>query len=314
MLRHALLPLLLAATMAQGQSIDAYRYWFDDASASAVTTNVAPTPELVLNTSLPTGTMEPGYHRFTLQVRDDAGFWSAPQTTYFVRNSGTLSGYRYWLNDNVTTLVNASLTPGSTVDLSALLATSGLERPFNLVTLQFREADGTWSAPITQAFSRNSGPVDGYEYWIDDEIDDRTTNSVTPTGVLDLIADLPVPTTWGDHLFTIRFRSTNGEWSVPLSSTFHFFTSIEELPSITDLLLFPNPATQELGLRLNSDGMHTLNLEVLDLGGRVVRDLSSWGVHGSTYRTWDISDIARGSYLLRLFDDQGSRSIPFVKH
>jgi hypothetical protein len=313
MLRQAFFPLLLAAITAHGQSIDAYRYWFDDASASAVTTPVAPTPELVLSTNLPTGTMEPGYHRFTLQVRDDAGFWSVPHTTYFVRNSGMMNAYRYWLNDDVSTLVNTDLTPGSTVDLNTLLATSGMDRPFNLVTLQFREADGTWSAPITQAFSRNSGPVDGYEYWIDDEIDERVTTSISAANVVDLIAELPVPTEWGDLLFTIRFRSTNGEWSVPLSSTFSFFTSIDELPGISDLLLFPNPATQELGLRLNSNGTHTLHLEVLDLGGRVVRDLSSWGVHGSTYRTWDISDLARGSYLLRLSDGYRTRSIPFIK-
>jgi hypothetical protein len=313
MLRQAFFPLLLAAFTAHGQNIDAYRYWFDDASASAVTTSVPPTPELVLNTNLPTGAMEPGYHRFTLQVRDDDGSWSVPHTTLFVRNSGMVNGYRYWLNDDVATLVNASLVPGSAVDLNTLLATSGLNRPFNLVTLQFRAADGTWSAPITRAFSRNSGPVDGYEYWIDDEIDARVTNTAAPASVFDLIADLPLSTTPGEHLFTIRFRTTNGKWSVPLSSTFSFVVGIEELPGISELLLFPNPATQELGLRLHSDGTHTLQLEVLDLGGRMVRDLSSWGVHGSTYRTWGISDLARGSYLLRISDGHRTRSIPFIK-
>ena len=313
MLRLALLPLALAAACVQAQSITAYRYWYDDAAASAVTTTVAPTPELVLNANLPTGTMEPGYHRFTMQVRDAEGYWSAPHTTLFVRNSGQVNGYRYWLNDDPGTLVSASLTPGASVDLNALLATSTLDRPFNLVTMQFREVDGSWSAPITRAFSRNSGPVDGYEYWIDDEIDARVTNTVAPASVFDLIAELPMSTTPGEHLFTIRFRSTNGEWSVPLSSTFSFVVGIEELPGITDLLLFPNPATQELGLRLQSEGGHLLQLNVLDMGGRVVRDLSSWGVQGSTYRTWDISDLARGSYLLRITDGKGVRSLPFIK-
>ncbi|MBX2979833.1 MAG: T9SS type A sorting domain-containing protein [Flavobacteriales bacterium] len=313
MLRLTLLPLALVAVCAQAQSITAYRYWYDDAAASAVTTTVAPTPELMLSTTLPTGTMEPGYHRFTMQVRDSDGFWSAPHTTLFVRNSGQVNGYRYWLNDDPSTLVSASLTPGATVDLNALLATSTLDRPFNLATLQFREVDGSWSAPVTRAFSRNSGPVDGYEYWIDDEIDARVTTSISAANVVDLIADLPVPTQWGDHLFTIRFRSANGEWSVPLSSTFHFFTSIEELPGISDVLLFPNPATNHIGMRVNAALGKSLQVELIDTRGQLVQGADTWHIHGTMNRQWDISALAPGTYVLRLSDEQGSKSIPFVK-
>ena len=56
-----------------------------------------------------------------------------------------------------------------------------------------------------------------------------------------------------------------------------------------------HPVTDQLGLRLKTDEERTLKLEVLDLSGAVVQDLSTWSVAGSVYRNWDISDLAGGS-------------------
>lgn len=311
--RNILFPALLAATLVQAQSIDAYRYWYDDAAAAAVTTTVAPTPELVLNSDLPTGSLAPGFHRISMQARDTDGNWSAPHTTWFTRSSSTVNGYRYWLNDDPATIATGTLTAAGTVDLNSALAMSSLARHFNLMTMQFSESDGLYSAPITRAFVRGTGEVHGYEYWIDDAVADRVTNNVGPAGVADLIADLPVPTTDGDHVFTIRFSSLNGTWSVPLSSTFSFTVGVGELPGLRDLLVFPNPATDQLGLRLDSDGPRMLRIDVLDLGGRPVLALDQWAVQGSGWRNWDISGLASGTYLLRISGEQGSGNIRFVK-
>ncbi len=311
--RSILFPALLAATLAQAQDINGYRYWYDDAVSAAVTTTVAATPELVLNSALPTGSLAPGFHRFSMQARDTDGKWSVPYTTWFTRSSTTVNGYRYWLNDDPATVVTGTLSAAGTVDLNSAVAMGSLTRHYNLVTIQFRESDGLFSPPITKAFVRGTGEVNGYEYWIDDAIADRITNAISPAGVADLIADLPVPTTEGDHVFTIRFSSVKGTWSVPLSSTFNYVVGIEELPGISDLLLFPNPATDQLGLRLTSDASRTLQLDVLDVAGQQVLALDAWAVQGSGWRNWDISGLTRGTYLLRLRDGQGSRIIRFVK-
>ena len=305
--------LLLSAGMASAQQINKYRYWFDDDVASGTTTTVAAADELALNTTLPTGSMAPGHHRISMQVRDSDGNWSVPRTSFFVRTSGLVNGYRYWLNDDLTTLVTATVTPTVTLNLANDLAMGSLTRNFNWVTLQFKEADGSYSVPQTEAFVRGTGAVDGYEYWIDDAIEDRVTNTIGPSAVVDLIADLPAGSTWGDHLFTIRFSSVNGTWSVPLTAVYTFFTAIEELPGITDMLLFPNPATDQLALRLSSDASRMLQMEVLDLTGQRVMDLEGWSVHGSTWRNWDISALASGTYLMRITGENGSLNIPFVK-
>ncbi|MCC7501385.1 MAG: T9SS type A sorting domain-containing protein [Flavobacteriales bacterium] len=308
-----LLPALAAMCCAQAQQIDGYRYWFDDNVGSAVTTSVGTTAELTLAANWPTGSMEPGHHRVSFQMRDTNGDWSVPRTQYFTRGNHAVTGYRFWVNDNISNATTGSIGPNMEVNLNSLIDPGALLNDFNTVTIQFADADGEWSVPMTSTFVKNTGEVNGYAYWIDDDITNSTTSAIGPGGVVDLIADLPTGVPAGTHFFTIRFSGTNGTWSVPLTSSFDSFVSIAELPGISDLLLFPNPATDQLGLRLNTDHERTLNLQVLDISGAVVRDLSSWSVTGATYHNWDISDLASGSYLLRMSDGTGARNIPFVK-
>lgn len=297
----------------QAQQINGYRYWFDDNVASAVTTVVGATPELTLAASWPTGAMEAGYHRVSIQVRDSNGDWSVPRTQYFTRGNHTITGYRFWLNDNTASITTGSIGPNMAVTLNSLIDPGTLPRDYNTVTIQFNDADGEWSVPTSSVFVKNAGEVNGYAYWIDDAIANSTTASIGPSGVVDLIADLPTGVPAGTHFFTIRFSGTNGTWSVPLTTQFNSFVGIAELPGISELLLFPNPVTDALGVRLNTNEAQQLDLQLLDAQGRVVRSLSSWTVDGSAYRNWDISDLASGMYQLRISDGNGARSLPFVK-
>ena len=225
----------------------------------------------------------------------------------------TITDYRYWINDDLATLTTASIGPSADVTLINTLALPLLTKDFNIITLQFKDSNGEWGSPQTTPFTKSTGEVNGYEYWIDDAITSSYTGSIGPNTIVDLIADLPTGTTNGTHFFTIRFGSANGTWTVPLTTEFSFFNTVEELPGISDLMLFPNPVTDELGLRLSTEVARTLNLQVLDITGAVVRDLSNWSVSGTTYRNWDISDLASGSYLLRMSDGTGPWTTRFVK-
>lgn len=298
----------------QAQQINGYRYWFDDAPTSAVTTSVASTTELTLTANWATGTMEPGYHRVSIQLRDSNGDWSVPQTQYFIRGNHAITGYRYWVNDDTDNITTGSIAPGMDVTLNNLISAGTLPNDFNTVTIQFNDADGEWSVPYSGAFVKNAGEVNGYEYWIDDAIVNSTTGTIGPDNVVDLIADLPTGISAGMHFFTIRFSGTNGGWSVPLTTQFESFVGIEELPGVSNILLFPNPVTDELGLRLRTDATQKLKLEVRDIAGALVRDLSSWSVNGTTFGRWDISGLASGSYLLHISAENGSTNLPFIKH
>ncbi|MBK8226121.1 MAG: T9SS type A sorting domain-containing protein [Flavobacteriales bacterium] len=311
---RAIIALAIAATAhLQAQDITGYRYWFDEDIASAITTNVAPTSELELSASFSTNALTRGYHTLSFQTVDSDGKWSVPHTRIFTRSGFAITGYRYWMNENTAAFTTGTVAPDQEVTLNSVIDPGTLTKDYNTVTIQFVDALGEYSVPQTVLFVKNTGEVNGYEYWIDDEIADSYTGSIGPNTVVDLVADLPTGVPAGSHTFTIRFSGANGTWSIPLTTAFESFVGIEELPGVTDLVLFPNPITEQLGLRLNADAARTLNLQVLDVSGAVVQDLSTWSVSGSAYRNWDISALASGSYLLRITDEDRIWSTRFVK-
>ena len=253
------------------------------------------------------------YNTITVQFKDSNGDYSVPQTSLFARNNGTVTGYRYWVNDDPTTVVTAAIGPATNVTLNSTLALAALDNDYNTITVQFQESDGTYSVPYTSTFTKNSGPVNGYEYWIDDAIASSTTGTIGPNNVVDLVTDLPTGTAVGIHLFTIRFSGVNGSWSVPLTTEFSFFTSIAELPGLSDVLVFPNPAVDNIGVRLTAYEARALSMSILNAQGALVRDLSRWNVQGAAQRTWDIADLPSGTNFLRMSDGVGTRNIPFVR-
>lgn len=297
---------------ATAQDITEYRYWYNDDVANAVTQTVSAAPDLALATTLPTGTMAPGFHRITMQFNDGQD-WSVPLTQVFKRSSAAITGYRYWFNDDPSTLATASVTPNTQVNLNGILNTISTESHYNHVTLQFMDADGEFSAPITRTFVQGIGPVSGYEYWIDDDVAGRASGTVGPSDVVDLIADLPTNTTVGDHLFTIRFKGDPDGWSVPLTTEYTFYTAIAELPGLTDVTVFPNPATESIGMRMSSSTSRILNVTLLDAHGALVKQFPAWSISGMDHRNWDISGLPSGTYFLHVSEEGKNWNHPFVK-
>ena len=308
-----LLPVLACMCSVQAQQIDGYRYWFDDVPASAVTTSVTSTSQLALTANWPTGSMEPGYHRVSIQLRDSNGAWSVPQTQYFIRGNHAITGYRYWVNDDTGSITTGSIAPGMDVTLNNLISPGALPNDFNTVTIQFNDADGEWSVPYSAAFVKNTGEVNSYEYWIDDAIGSSTSGSIGPNGIVHLIDDLPTTTTSGTHFFTIRFSSVNGSWSVPLTTQFDFFTSIPELPGVSNILLFPNPVTDQVTLRLDASVSAAYEVSIWDATGRMISAPAPWSVQGLTQRGWDTSSLSSGSYTVRISSTDHAVNLPFIK-
>lgn len=305
--------LLLSANTAGAQNITGYRYWFNDDVSAATVVNTAPSPavdaEIILNSS----SLPPGHHLATIQFRDADGLWGAPWTSLFVQRSGTVNAIEYWFDDEVGNATTASVTPGAAPLITAPLDASALPVGFHTVTVRTIDAQGERSVPFTENFTRNGGAITGYEYWIDDAIADRTIADIGPAGVVDLIEALPVPTTDGPHTFTIHFRDADGGWSVPLSSSFNFIIGVDEIPGVSNYLLFPNPVNEQLSLRVDAAEAVNLHIDVLDVSGRTAQGLGIWNALGSTHRSWDASFLAPGRYLLRISSEDRTMQMPFVK-
>ena len=54
-------------------------------------------------------------------------------------------------------------------------------------------------------------------------------------------------------------------------------------------------------------------MSILDATGRTVQAVGNWSVSGTTQRSWDISALAHGAYLVRIVDGDRQIRIPFVK-
>lgn len=304
---------LLGWAHAQAQNITGYRYWFNDNVTAATVVNITPTPVIDQNITLNSASLPVGYHLVTLQFRDADGLWSAPWTSLFAQRGTTVNALEYWFNDDAANITTANVTPGTAPLITAPLASNSLPVGFHTVTVRTVDGRGERSVPYTVNFTRNGGAITGYEYWLDDVIEDRVSAEIGPAGTVELIAALPVPTTDGEHLFTIRFRDADGGWSVPLSSTFNFFVGLDEIAGVSNYLLFPNPANEQLSLRVDATMATDLNIQVIDGSGRIVQSLENWNVSGTAHRSWDISSLARGTYLLRITSGDRYIHMPFVK-
>lgn len=313
------LPLLLASvgmlggSPSQAQNITGYRYWFNDNAAGATVVDLSAAPVYDTQFVLNSAGLAPGHHLATIQLRDANGHWSAPWSEQFVQRAATVNAIEYWFDDAVADATTANVTPGATPLITAPFNAAELPVGMHTVTMRTVDAFGLRSVPHTVHFTRSGGPITGYEYWIDDDVNDRVSNNIGPANTVELITALPLSTAEGEHLFTIRFRDAEGGWSVPLLNTFSFIVGTDEIPGLSNYLLFPNPVTEQLGLRLDAASATDLHLSVLDGTGRTVQQLGNWNISGLAHRIWDASALARGSYLLRIEADGRSMQIPFVK-
>lgn len=304
---------MLLGSTAQAQQITNYRYWFDDETANLVNVTITATPELNAGISLNSAALSPGYHTVTVQFKDNDAHWSAPWTSEFNQKGGTLVALQYWFNDDAGNASLLPVTPTADLDLSASLDAAALPVGLHLVTLRGKDERGEWSVPYTSLMTRGGGLITGYEYWIDDQVADRVTNTIGPAGVVDLISDLPLNTPAGDHTFTVRFHDEAGEWSVPITTTVSVYVGMDELPGVGSLTVFPNPVQDQLTLRLDALNPAEYEVGVLDLLGRTVAPAVQWNVQGLSQRNWDTRSLAAGQYIIRISSQGHTANIPFTK-
>ena len=89
----------------------------------------------------------------------------------------------------------------------------------------------------------------------------------------------------------------------------------DQLQTLVTYTLYPNPAREQLTLELNSDQWLQLQLQVIDLRGKVVLAGQDIQVSGFTSQQLNVSRLAAGTYLLRLSTQDGVplHNIRFVR-
>ncbi len=132
----------------KGGTINALQYWFGDDASTATQLSVTPAAAIDLTASLDASELPVGLHQVTLRARDERGEWSVPYSTTMTRGGGAITGYEYWIDDQVADRVMNPIGPATVVDLISDLP---LNTPpgDHTFTIRFHdEADG-WSVPLT---------------------------------------------------------------------------------------------------------------------------------------------------------------------
>ncbi|MGK0389353.1 MAG: serine protease [Maribacter sp.] len=110
----------------------------------------------------------------------------------------------------------------------------------------------------------------------------------------------------------IRLETVNGYSNnlyvdnVRLTSGCENFSANEELASITDWNIFPNPNTGQFILSMNNDKAANYRIQILDVLGQLVieKEISTAGASSQTQ--FDLSRFPSGTYLVKLSDDVSS--------
>jgi Secretion system C-terminal sorting domain len=305
--------LLVLGTALSAQTITAYRYWFDDDGANTTTTVVAGGQQYTLN-SVDASTLGKGYHRITLQFRDSNNAWGVPVTTNFYRNGGNLTAYRYWFDDDPSTAVGVNLTPGLTANINASLDASALSLGHHRVTFRTRDGLSNWSAPQTSVFARMGGQETAWQYWFDDNVSTLVETAVGPTDLVNVATQIDANAlNNGAHTITLRTKDAQSGFSVPITYSFDVVTAIEELAGVERMLLFPNPATDRIALRMDANRPQDLTVSVVDATGRAVLAPERFAFSGLVLREFDLNALASGSYSLLVSNGPGQQRIAFLK-
>ena len=91
-------------------------------------------------------------------IRDSStNAWSVPSTSLFYRNSGNLTAYQYWFDDNVSTLVEMTVGATDVIDITTQINAGALIDGSHTITLRTKDARNGFSVPVTYSFDVITG-------------------------------------------------------------------------------------------------------------------------------------------------------------
>lgn len=217
---------ILISNSALSQStINNYEYWFDNDYNKKVANSVSTGSTLQLNTNIETASLVSGLHIFNVRFKDNSGRWSSSKSQFFFKQSalGKISSYEYWFDDNYNQKVSANITATDNLVLIQNLNANTLTTGYHQFNIRFKDNIGNWSVVKSHSFFKTAAniTISGYEYWYDDNYNQKISANVNNTNELIIIQDLNVNIlNTGYHRFNIRFKDFNSTWSAVKSSYF----------------------------------------------------------------------------------------------
>ena len=114
----------------------------------------------------------------------------------------------------------------------------------------------------------------------------------------------PVHTYDDNGIYTVILVVSNACGNDFITKQIDITSSISELNTITDLRIFPNPTNRLFHVEMTLSESIDLQIEVMDIHGRIVHKESMNNLSGKVSKSIDLSDEPAGTYLLRLINGE----------
>ena len=210
-----------------------------------------------------------------------------------IYNPPGLAGLEYWFDHELNSREYIAVDWGDLIDSNLGLDASSLSRGLHLVTIRTQGNDGAWSTPWNQLFFKadefNSDPilVSTYEYWFDDDIENRIETVVNNTSPFELTTSLELSESLsaGLHNVNVRFKDSNGRYTDPYSRLFYNAGPVMSEGTISELKFWFDHDLSTAQTQ-TFDGNQTS----LTFTGSIQTEELQKGMHTISYRFKDSND------------------------
>jgi len=226
------------------QQITSAEYFFDADPGPGNGTAVAiaaPSDTVNLQFSVAVTGLSPGIHYFCLRTKNSQGTWALQQSRLFYVNPALPPGQQivqaeYFLDTDPgigNGIPVAIAVPADTLAGQILAGISGLLPGIHYFCLRTKNILGTWSLQQSRLFYVNPPPpapdqrVSQAEYFFDTDpgVGNGTAVLVPPGDTVNSSFKIPNPFNSGSHIFTLRARDADGNWSLQLAKSFQVCTN-----------------------------------------------------------------------------------------
>ena len=109
----------------------------------------------------------------------------------------------------------------------------------------------------------------------------------------------------------IHFMTDNYEEGSGFELTYQIIDNVKE-NGISDLSIFPNPASSTMNVMLTTEEAGQLTFRITDMTGRTISTENVENYGGEMMHTLNVSNLAKGFYLLSIEGNQGSSVHKFI--
>ncbi len=281
--------------LSENTSITQLEYWIDGNYSQKQSRTTAGSQDYILLDNLDLSTVTTGLHILNIRAKDNLDRWSVVHSQFFYKHSDYSEGKKivqleYWTDNQYAEKITSDVSGSEIFTMLNELKLTNVSQGLHTLNIRAKDNSSAWSIVHSQSFFKhpdfsNGKQIIAYEYWIDNQFDNRIELENDASSIVFLpkelsLSDLPV----GLHTLNIRAKDNSSTWSVVHSQTFYQNAAIQGENKISaysywfdsnldesTLVLLENPANPyELQAMIDVPselalGEHTFNIRFRDL-------------------------------------------------